>query len=91
MTLSGRQVWSWHATHGVPIELSIPLLADRGVMVTWQELLTAANEDGANWLTLIPRLQGVVTDAYAGEVASVINNRLDGIKRAVVDATEQKS
>ncbi len=50
--IDGQRVWEWHATHGVPVEFTIPELAKRGYIPTWYKLLIAAMYDGVN----IPRL-----------------------------------
>lgn len=77
--IDGKTVWEIHATHGFPLELSIPELANRGFMVTWLELLIAAQKDGANIKTLIPRLISCAEDAYPPHDSAPIRERLDKI------------
>ena len=74
--VSGAEVWRWHATHGVPLEISLPMLADRGLVPTWDTLLDYAHKDGANEKTLIRRLQSAAQDAYGKDVGRVISERL---------------
>lgn len=81
--MDGRKVWEMHATHGLPLEVSLMELGRKGIMVTWLDLLEAASRDGADWCTLIPRLQFAVKEAYPEADADVINTRLDNILRQV--------
>lgn len=74
--VSGAEVWRWHATHGVPLEISLPMLADKGLVPTWDALLDSARKDGANEKTLIRRLQSAALDAYGRDDGSVISERL---------------
>lgn len=66
-------MWKLHATHGFPIELSIPLIAERGWMIDWMGLMDAAKRDGAN---VTNRLWDIVGDAYPPEIAEGIRGRL---------------
>jgi len=77
--IPGTEVWRWHATHGVPLEISLPMLADRGLVPTWDTLLDSARKDGANAKTLVRRLQSAVQDAYGKEVGREIANRLPSL------------
>lgn len=74
--IDGAEVWSLHATHGFPIDVSIPMLADRGYVPAWTQLLAAAEQDGANMPRLIDRLIMAVRDGYEPAVARVIAERL---------------
>lgn len=74
--IPGNQVWQWHATHGFPLELSLPLLADRGLVPSWDTLLEAARKDGANVRTLVRRLQAAALDAYGRAAGQIISDRL---------------
>jgi hypothetical protein len=72
----GNEVWKWHATHGFPLEMSLPLLAERGYVPTWDTLWEGAMKDGANPQTLLRRLQAAAMDAYGREVGQLISDRL---------------
>jgi hypothetical protein len=74
--IRGCEVWKWHATHGFPLEVSLPLLAERGYVPTWDTLWVSAMKDGANPQTLLRRLQAAVMDAYGREVGQLISDRL---------------
>jgi len=77
--IDGETVWKIHATHGFPLELSIPELAERGFMVTWLELLIAAQKDGANLETLIARLEAIACDSYPKHISGPILERFAAI------------
>jgi hypothetical protein len=79
--IDGAKVWEMHATHGLPLEVTLMELGRRDIMVSWHELLEAASRDGAGWDTLIPRLQFAVREAYPQALSEVINERLDDILR----------
>ena len=74
--IDGEKVWFWHATHGIPIEFSIPEIAKRGYIPTWDKLLIAAMHDGADIPKLIRRLQGIAVDSYSYDFAKVIQTKL---------------
>ena len=74
--IDGGEVWKWHATHGIPVEFTIPELAKRGFTPTWDKLLTAAMYDGADVPKLIRRLQGIAVDSYSHDFAKVIQMKL---------------
>ena len=73
----GEVVWRLHATHGFPLELSIPLLADRGLCPTWFDLLAAAERDGAKRSALVRRIMDIVGDAFDPETAHAIRTKLE--------------
>ncbi len=75
----GAYLWKLHATHGLSIEDSLPVLARSGLVVSWTEFLVAAHRDGASWKVLIPRLCFAVREYYPPEIASVIAARLGGV------------
>lgn len=72
----GEVVWRLHATHGFPLEVSIPLLADRGYCPTWLDLIAAAETDGAKRGPLLRRLDPIIGDSYDAETAAAIRARL---------------
>ena len=72
----GDQLWALHATHGLPLEVALPLLADRGYVVSWLDLLAAAERDGANRPRLIRRLRDIITDSYEPDFAREVLARL---------------
>lgn len=74
--VDGAAVWRLSATHGLPLELALSLLADDGRIPTWDRLLDAAAADGAHIPRLGRRLQDVISDAYAPEDAAEIRRRL---------------
>jgi hypothetical protein len=65
-----------HATHGLPLEVLLPLLADRGVFPTWDALFRAALADGANLERLHRQIDQAIGDAWAPATAQVIRARL---------------
>lgn len=74
--IDGAEVWKLHATFGFPLELSLPLLADRGYVPAWDRLLGAAGADGANVPRLLRQLHEIVGDAWPVGVATEIRARL---------------
>jgi len=74
--IDGAEVWKLHATHGFPLDFSIPLIADREGMITWDRLIAAATRDGVNVARLLRQLQDIVGDAYPPSVAEEIRRRL---------------
>ena len=62
--VDGAKVWRLHATEGFPLELSIPLLADRGAYPRWMELVQAALHDGVNPKAFERRLGDICRDSY---------------------------
>jgi len=82
--INGALVWSLHATHGLPLEISIPMLAERGFVPTWCDILCAAARDGCQWTVLIPRLQDAVADSYPQDYANVVRDRLQIIYDAIL-------
>ena len=81
--IDGKLIWEMHATHGLPIEISIPLAAQEHLMPTWMELLYAASDDGAKWHLIIPRLKESICDGYEDAEAQEICARLDLILKKV--------
>ena len=77
MLIEGEKVWKWHATLGIPLEVTIPILGLKGYYPTWDRLILEALKDGADPKRLIRRLQGVVIDIYPKEVAKVIVSGLN--------------
>jgi alanyl-tRNA synthetase len=74
--LDGKVIWSLHATHGFPLEISIPMIADKGFVPSWDRLLNAAKKDGTNIDRLVGRLQDIARDAYAEPTSNIIAERL---------------
>lgn len=74
--LKSNIVWLMHATHGVSLEITIPMLAEKGYVPAWDLLIEAARKDGANISRLIDRLCMIVDDAYKPNVAKVIRHYL---------------
>lgn len=75
--IDGAEVWKLHATYGFPLEMSLPILADRSYIPTWDSLLLAADKDGADLPRLCRRLHDAVGDAYPAETALHIREGLD--------------
>ena len=78
--IDGAKIWELHATHGFPIEFSIPLLAERGYCPTWVELVRTALKDGVNLPRLLDRLDSVIGDSYAPGVAAEIRARFKRVR-----------
>lgn len=74
--IDGHRIWNLHATHGFPLELSIPELADQGYIPTWVPLLKAAERDGTNMERLVEKICSACYDGYKKEVADIIAVRL---------------
>lgn len=74
--IDGEEVWRWHATHGIPLEFTIPEIAKLGFVPVWDKLLLAAMKDGANIPKLIRRLQGIAIDSYPHDFAKVVQKKL---------------
>ena len=74
--VDGARIWELHATHGFPLEMSIPMLADRGYVPTWDRLFAAAERDGANRDRLKRRIHETMGDAYDAETATEMRCRL---------------
>jgi hypothetical protein len=83
--VDGSAIWRLHATHGVPLDISVPECGRRGIMITWLKLLIAADKDGANWTTLIPRLCTAIEDGYPRELSGPICRRLRDIAAMIPD------
>jgi alanyl-tRNA synthetase len=75
--IDGEKVWYLHATHGFVVELSLPLLADRGFIPTWDRILDAAESDGVNIRRLVERLKIAAEDAYEPRVSRRVKKGLD--------------
>lgn len=75
--IDGAAIWRLHAQDGFPVEFSLPMLADRNAVPSWDRLLESAKSDGANILKLVDRLKLAVSDAYAPEAAGHIHRGLD--------------
>ena len=78
--IDGAKIWELHATHGFPIEFSIPLLAERGYCPTWVELVREALKDGVNLPRLLGRLDSVIGDSYTPDVANEIRTRFKKVR-----------
>ena len=76
MLIDGAALWRLHAQDGFPLEMSLPELAARGAVPTWDALLRAAEADGANLSRLATRLHEVIGDAWPPDVAAEIRRRL---------------
>ena len=83
-TIDGKLIWKMHATHGLPLEIAIPMAASMDYMPTWLDILCAASDDGAIWDTLIPRLQDCAMDSYEDSIAKEICRRLEDIKQRIL-------
>lgn len=77
--VDGERIWWLHATHGFPLEFSIPMLADRGYVPTWDRLVGAAQADGANMEHLGRRLSHAVGDGYPPEFAAEVRKRMPAL------------
>lgn len=76
LLVDGAEVWKLHATHGLPLEISIPMLADAGHIPTWDRLVEAAERDGTNRERLMRRLHDIVGDAFDVGTAAAIREAL---------------
>jgi hypothetical protein len=74
--IDGKVVWDLHATHGLPIEFSIPIIALRGQVPTWESFFRAAKTDGANLRRLADRVAMAVKDSYPRDFALEVEKRL---------------
>lgn len=74
--IDGAEVWKMHATHGIAIETTIPELAEKGYVPTWDKLLNAAMQDGTDIPQLVRRLQGIAVDSYPPKFAKVVQEKL---------------
>lgn len=80
----GAKVWALHATHGFPLELSLPLMAAKyDALPSWLPLLEAAQADGANMERLVRRIAEIAGEAYDPETAKVIRDRLPHLLTAI--------
>lgn len=79
--IDGEIVWRLHATHGFPLELSVPILAARGLVPAWDRIVDAAEKDGANIRRLYNRLREVVGESYPPEFARNVRYGLDVMER----------
>lgn len=78
MTLiDGALVWKMKATHGLPLDMALVVLAKQGMVPTWDRLFDAAEKDGTNIPKLIRECQFYVKEAYFEPDAKAINSRLD--------------
>ncbi len=81
--IDGKLVWVAHATHGLPLEISLPILFDEGIMPTWDTLLGAAQQDGANIERLVSRLVVIAGDVYPPEVNDVVRQKLPLLEKKI--------
>lgn len=82
--IPGELVWCLHATHGFPLELSLPILAAKyDAIPAWRELLDAARADGTNLDRLVRRIQEVAGEAYPPEAASHVREKLPLLLSAI--------
>jgi len=65
-----------HATHGFPLELSLPILAGKGYVPAWDRLLEAARRDGANIARLVSRICSLAGETYGPQGARHIRTWL---------------
>ncbi len=72
----GEALWALHATYGFPIEFTIPLCADRGMVPSWEPFFRAAQKDGTNMRKLADRTMMAVQDGYPKDIAVEINKRI---------------
>ncbi len=59
-----RGVWKLHATHGLPVEMSIMFMGMKGWTATWDQRFVAAKRDGANLPVLARWVSEAVGNAY---------------------------
>ena len=74
--LDGSKVWDLHETHGMVLELSLPLLAERDIVPSWLDLIGAARKSGVNISRFMVRLRNAILDSYPPEFAAEILLRL---------------
>jgi hypothetical protein len=74
--VDGKAVWQLHATHGFPLEMSIPMLADRHHIPTWEALFLAAYHDGVRPAAMVNRLREILSDAYPKRMAARMQESL---------------
>lgn len=74
--IDGTQLWALHATHGFPLEVSVPMVGDHDAVPDWLGLFRAARRDGVNVPALVRRLDAIVGDAYPPPIATAIRERL---------------
>ena len=68
--VSGAVVWEMHETHGVLLEVSLPACFERGIVVTWLDLLSEARKSGANIERLVTRIHHIISDSVGGDWAN---------------------
>jgi hypothetical protein len=86
--LDGEGLWWLHATHGFPLEFSIPMAAERGYVPTWDRFFLAAKRDGANLPVLARRVSDAVGDGYPAEFATGFRERLPCLLHSLMSEQE---
>lgn len=81
--ISGANVWQLHATHGFPLEISIPMLIDQRQQIPiWTELFDVAAKDGTSMRRLIDRVELLLGDCVTltPEQRQYMRERFDLLK-----------
>jgi hypothetical protein len=85
--LDGAEVWRLKAESGLPLDMSLAAMWQRGAMPTWPRLLDAARRDGANLTTLVRALLEDARTIYPEAVYRVLCEKLPPLAAAVAADT----
>lgn len=88
--VDGAFLWRMHAQEGFPLELSLPILAGRGQLPTWEPLMRAAIADGMRPERIAARLDAIVGEMFPPAEAGLVRQRLS-LLAARVAATPPES
>ena len=84
--IDGKIVWTLHATHGMPLEMTLNILAEKNQIPTWDRLLESAKKDGAKLDRLSERIIIAVSDSYPGDVAAIVRQKLPRLVECVMQS-----
>lgn len=74
--IDGKLLWELHATHGVALETTLFIFAERNLVPTWNRIFEFAEKDGTNILRMRDRIIRAVRDSYSYEIANEIERRM---------------
>lgn len=69
-------VYRFYETTGVPLDVILEVLRDRGMMPCWSLFLLEAVEAGMDVGRALSKLETAISDSYGAELAGYVGKRL---------------
>jgi hypothetical protein len=75
-----KDIFKFTGTHGIPLELFLELLKEKGYLIDWLDWIQAAKKDGWNNKTIFLRIETSIGEVYGSLYKKNFMTRLEKIK-----------